>query len=394
MNLLDAQLAAGVRVNAAEFAREHGVCVRTVYRHQARIRAEGEWQPRSRRPHSSPRITPPDLDAWICKLRVELGLDNGADFIRDALGQLHTATGPPWRVPSRSTINRVLARHDLLVRNPAKRPRSSWRRFAYARPRDCYQIDATEVKLGDGTAVAVFDVLDDCTRTLLACHAAPAETAAGAVTAIRQAFTAHGAPAIVLSDNGTAFTSRLTQPGSISTFVQTLLDHGVRPINSSPYHPQTCGKVERHHQTLKKWLNTQPAPHTLAGLQSLLDLYRRYYNTERRHSALPQRSTPAQAWASADSLGGPASLPIQTDATLHRCLVASTGAITVAGHRTSVGTTRAGTTVTAIRDRNHVTVYDPDGQPLGHIQLDPDRNYITLTRTARQTRDTSIGTSP
>jgi transposase InsO family protein len=318
-------------------------------------------------------------------LRVGLGLDNGADFIRDALGDLHARTRPAWRVPSRSTINRVLARHDLLVRNPAKRPRSSWRRFAYARPRDCYQIDATELKLGDTTAVVVFDVLDDCTRTLVGCHAAPAETAAGAVTAIRQAFGEYGTAAIVLSDNGTAFTSRLTQPGSISTFVQCLLEHGARPINSSPYHPQTCGKVERHHQTLKKWLRTQPAPATLAGLQTLLNIYRRYYNTERRHSALPGRATPAQAWASAASLGGPTSLPTQTDATLHRCPVAATGTITVAGRRTSVGTAHAGTTVTAIRDRNHISVYDPNGQPIGHFHLDPDKNYNTLTRTARPT---------
>ena len=119
-----------------------------------------------------------------------------------------------------------------------------------------------------------------------------AETAEGAITAIRQAFTAYGAPAIVLSDNGTAFTSRLTQPGSISTFVQCLLDHSVRPINSSPYHPQTCGKVERHHQTLKKWLSTQPAPGTLTDYKHLLDTYRRYYNTQRRHSALPRPPHP------------------------------------------------------------------------------------------------------
>src|SRR3989442_983365 len=112
MNLLDAQLAAGVAVNAAEFAREHGVSVRTVYRHQARIRAEGEWQARSRRPKTSPRVTPPDLETWICKLRTELGLDNGADFIRDALIDLHARSSPAWPVPSRSTINRVLARHD------------------------------------------------------------------------------------------------------------------------------------------------------------------------------------------------------------------------------------------------------------------------------------------
>jgi transposase InsO family protein len=315
-------------------------------------------------------------------LRVELGLDNGADFIRDALIDMHARSSPAWQVPSRSTINRVLARHDLLERNPAKRPHSSFRRFAYAQPRDCYQIDATNVRLADGSLAAVFDVLDDCTRTLVACHAAPAETAQDAITAITHAFTAYGPPAIMLSDNGAAFTSRLTKPGSISTFVQTLLDHNVRPINSSPYHPQTCGKVERHHQSLKKWLAPRPAPDTLTDLQTLLDAYRHYYNTERRHSALPARATPAQAWTGAANLGGPASLPMQSDATLHRCPVTSNGTIGVAGRRTSVGTTHTGTTVTAIRDGNRVTVYDPDGHPIGHLHLDPDKkNYITLTRT-------------
>ena len=382
MNLLDAQLAAGVAVNAAEFAREHGVSIRTVYRHRDRIGVEGQWQPRSRRPRTSPRATPAELDGWICKLRAELGPDNGADFIRDALTDVHARIGPPWSVPSRSTINRVLARHDLLLRSPAKRPRSSWRRFAYARPRDCYQIDATEVRLADGATVVVFDVLDDCTRTLVACHAAAAETAAAAITAIGQAVAEYGAPALVLSDNGVAFTSRLTHPGSISTFAQTLLDRGVRPINSSPYHPQTCGKVERHHQTLKKWLSRQTPPQSIDGLQALLNVYRRYYNTGRRHSALPRRATPAQAWAHAPSLGGPASLPIQTDATLHRSPVAGNGTIAAAGHRTSVGTAHAGTTVTVIRDGNRATVYDPHGQPLGYFHLDPAKDYITLTRAA------------
>lgn len=379
MNLLDAQLAAGVRVNAAAFAREHGISARTVYRHQARVRAEGQWQQRSRRPRTSPRVTPPELDAWICKLRLELVPDNGADFIRDALIDLHAAAGPVWTVPSRSTINRVLARNGLLERNPAKRPHCSLRRFSYARPRDCYQIDATNVRLADGSLAAVFEVLDDCTRTLLACRAAPAETAQDAITAIRTAFADYGAPAIVLSDNGMAFTSRLTQPGSISTFTQTLLEHGVQPIHCSPYHPQTCGKVERHHQTLKKWLTTQPIPDSITSLQTLLDAYRAYYN-QRRHSALPARNTPEQAWNTAATLGGPASLPIQTDATLYHCPVNRYGAIAVAGHRTSVGTTHAGTTVTAIRDGNHITVYTPDGRPIGHLTLNPDTNYITLTR--------------
>ena len=381
MKMLDAQLAAGVQVNAAAFAREYGVSVRTVLRHRARVREEGQWRERSRRPHRSPRTTPADLDAWICKLRTELGVDNGAEFIRDALRDIHARNGPAWTVPSRSTINRVLERHDLLARNPAKRPRSSWRRFSYARPRDCYQIDATEVHLAQGATAVVFDVLDDCSRTLVACHAAHSETAEAAITAIGKAIDTYGAPAIVLSDNGAAFTSRLTQPGSVSSFTRTLLERGIRPINSTPHHPQTCGKVERHHQTLKKWLHIQPAPATIEDLQNLLDTYRRYYNTQRRHSALPRRATPQQTWQAAPNLGGPASLPIQTDATVHRCAVYDNGAISLGVNRTSVGRAYAGTTVTAIRDGDHVTIYTTDGQPIGHLHLDTTRSYVTLTPT-------------
>lgn len=401
MKLLDAQLAAGVRVNAAEFAREHGVSVRTVYRHRARTRAEGQWRERSRRPRSSPGATSADLQAWILKLRDELGIDNGADHIRDALIDIYARTSPAWVVPARSTINRVLSRHDKLERNPRKRPRSSYRRFAYARPRDCYQIDATEVKLADGSGAAVFDVLDDCTRLLVACHATNAETAQGAVAAITKAVKAYGAPALVLSDNGVAFTSRFLQPGATASFVRALHTWQIRPIHSSPYHPQTCGKVERHHQTLKKWLLTQPAPVSIKELQHLLDAYRRYYNTKRRHSALPQRSTPQRAWDSATSLGGPSSLPIQQDATLHRCPVQPNGAITIGSHSSAVGRARSGTTVTVIRDGDHATVYDDTGLPIGWVHLDHHRRYNSLTLAQDQQTvthvsglraDTSLGT--
>lgn len=379
MRLLDAQLAAGVKVNAAKFAREHGVSVRTVYRHRARVQAEGVWRPRSRRPRTSPNTTPQQLQAWILKLRDDLGLDNGADHIRDALIEIHARTSPAWVVPARSTINRVLSRHDKLARNPKKRPRSSWRRFSYARPRDCYQQDGTEYELADGSKVIIFDVLDDCTRYLVACRAYPGETAQAAIDAITQAVKHHGAPGVVLTDNGAAFTSRLTKPGKgISTFTRTVLGLGSRLIHSSPYHPQTCGKVERHHQTMKKWLRNQPHAVTIDQLQQQLDTYQRYYNN-RRHSALPGRVSPAQAWAAADSLGGPSSPPRQVDATLHHIRVASNGTIGVGGHRMSIGTARIGTTVTIIRDGEHATVYDTDGNPLGHAYLNPDKRYVTLT---------------
>jgi putative transposase len=387
---MDAALVAEIRIgNVEAFCREHGVSRRTFYRHRARIAAEGSWSERSRRPKTSPGRTGEELDAWIGKLRADLGAFNGADFIRDALHDIHardTAAGDPprWRVPSRSTINRVLARHHLLEASPRKRPRASWRRFAFARPRDCYQIDATEVDLADGRTVVVFDVIDDCTRLLVACHAAPSETADAAITAVNKAITAFGAPAIVLSDNGTAFTSRLTNPNAApSKFTRTVTAHGSRLIHSSPYHPQTCGKVERHHQTLKRWLSTQTPPTNLPALQRLLDTYREHYNHHRRHSALTGRTTPAEAWQHAPTHGSPQHLPLQTDATVHHSIVGPTGIICAAGTRIGVGTAHRGQPLTTIRDHHRATVYTTDGQPLGHAEIEPGKTYVPLTHHQR-----------
>jgi transposase InsO family protein len=389
VNLLDATLAAGVRIdNVAAWCRDNDVPVRTFYRHRARWLAERDLSPRSRRPHTSPAQTPADLVAWIVKLRTDLAPDNGADFIRDELFVVADRTRPAWTVPARSTINRVLRRAGLLESNPRKRPRSSWRRFAYARPRDCYQIDATELgpdlTLADGTRIVVFDVLDDCTRMLVGCHAALAETADAAITALTKAIQTHGAPALVLSDNGVAFTNRYTHPDTgPSRFTQTVTATGARLIHASPYHPQTCGKVERHHQTLKQWLAadnaTRPPPRTLHGMQRRLDTYQTYYNTQRRHSAIGRR-TPQQAWTDAPAHGGPTKPPHQTDAIVYRPRVSTTGTISIGTHRLSIGTHYRGQTLTAIRDDRRVTIYTPDGTPITTITTPDQPGYIRQPR--------------
>jgi putative transposase len=375
MRLMDAMLAAGAEIgNVSEWCRVNGVDRRTFYRHKARIEAEGFWQPRSRRPKTSPGATPQEIVAQIVALRGELAPDNGADAIIAALVPAAAAQGwaqRGWRVPHRSTVNKILARQGLVTAQPAKRPRSSFRRFAYARPRDCYQIDATEVKLAGGEAVVIFDVLDDCTRLLAACRAAPAETAAAAVAAITAAAAAHGAPGIVLCDNGTAFSGgRARGQGA---FTRTVTAMGTRLIHSSPYHPQTCGKVERHHQTLKRWLATRPAPATLPALQHLLDDYRGYYNTRRHHTTLG--ATPRHAWDTAPAHGGPGHLPAQDDATIHHLTVTANGTIKLGNHKISLGTHRARQRITAIRDHDRVTCYTPDGTPIGHIHLNHDKTY-------------------
>jgi putative transposase len=311
------------------------------------------------------------------RLRKELAPDNGADAIIAALGPLAAAqdwAGRGWRVPHRSTVNKILKRAGLVKDEPRKRPRSSFRRFAYARPRDCYQVDATEVTLAGGQAVTVFEVLDDCTRLLAACQVTDAETAAGAVAAITAAAAGHGAPGIVLCDNGAAFTGGPRARGAgASAFARAVAGLGARLIHSSPYHPQTCGKVERHHQTLKKWLATRPAPATAEELQALVDAYREHYNTRRHHTAV--KTTPRQAWDTAASHGGPGHLPRQDDATVHTLTVAANGSVRLGGLAIHIGNARAGTKVTAIRDNGHVTIYDPAGTPLGHLHLNHAKHY-------------------
>jgi len=364
------------------WCRLNGVERRTFYRHRERVAAEGAWTERSRRPRSSPTQTDPWLVARIVALREDLKPDNGADNIHAEL--LEQAAGADWPAgllpPSRATINRILGRAGLLNRNPRKRPKSSYRRFAYARPRDCFQIDGTEHTLADGTVVVAIDILDDCSRMWVASHVAAAETSAAAITALTGAVAQFGAPGLVLADNGSAFTggpnkARLTRPGR---FTATVLALGTRLVHSSPYHPQTLGKCERLHQTADKLLaHYFPEPATsITELQARLDVVRDHYNHQRRHSAVG--CSPRRAWDQAPAHGGPEQLPLQTDATVHRLTVIPHDTVSLGPHRIRLGARYGGQQVTALVNGPRVAFHATDGQLLGHVTLDPAKPYARM----------------
>jgi len=282
---------------------ELGISRQTFYEAERRFAADGVagLLPRSRRPHSSPNQTPAAVEDLVVAARKELaeqGWDNGADSIAFRLER------QGHQLPSRATINRILTRRGLVDPQPAKRPRSSWKRFEFAERNGCWQFDAFATKLADGSSVAVFQLLDDCTRLEVANLAAPAETAQAALACFLTAVAAYGVPAMLLSDNGTAFTA--ARHGRHGLLEQAAANLGCRTVQSRPYHPQTCGKNERAHQTCRQWLARRPTPTTLAELQHLLDEYRHAYNHERPHQALGGR-TPAQA--AADVAMATAALP-------------------------------------------------------------------------------------
>lgn len=101
----------------------------------------------------------------------------------------------------------------------------------------------------------------------------------------RDAAATYGDPASVLSDNGAVFTGRYRYKGRVALEV-TLNNRGIAFKHSRPYHPQTCGKVERFHQSLKRGLAGQPVAASTTELQDQLDTFGRYYNTIRPHRAL------------------------------------------------------------------------------------------------------------
>jgi transposase InsO family protein len=257
-----------------EAARAYGVSQGWVSRLVARYRAEGEaaFQPRSRRPQTSPTATSASTVELIVRLRKRLseqGLDAGPDTIAWHLRQHHQLA------VSRATISRILTAHGLVTPQPKKRPRSSYVRFQAALPNQTWQADFTHYRLADATDAEVLTWLDDHSRYALHVSAHAPVTGPVVLAAFRAAVAAHGVPASTLTDNGMVFTTRLAGgKGGRNALEAELRRLHVAQKNASPNHPTTCGKVERFQQTLKKWLATQPVqPATLAELQALLDQF-------------------------------------------------------------------------------------------------------------------------
>ncbi len=288
--LVEAHLLEGRPVS--ELAAAHGVHRSWIYKLLARYRAGGygALERRSRAPRSSPSRTPDALAKAIVDLREQLnaeGHDCGAQTIA------HHLCRQSDQVPSVSTIWRILKREGLIVPQPQKRPRSSLLRFEAELPNETWQADVTHWALAGQGHAEILNMVDDHSRLFLAPRAYPTVKAADVVDVFRMAITLHGAPASLLTDNGAIFTAT---PRGGKVLLQLELERlGIAAKNSRPYHPQTCGKVERLHQTLKRYLANQTPARTLAGLQEQLDGFTGYYNSTRPHRALGGR-TPLQAY--------------------------------------------------------------------------------------------------
>jgi transposase InsO family protein len=359
-----------------EVARAHGVSKSWVGKLVARYRHGGDeaLAPRSRAAHRIPHRTPDELEDEIVGLRkelLELGVDAGAQTIAYHLGRRHD------RVPSVSTIWRVLRRRGFVSPQPHKRPRSSWIRFEAQLPNECWQSDVTHWRLHDGTDVEIVNFLDDHSRLAVASRVLATATAPAVLEVFRGAGARWGFPAALLTDNGCVYTT-WHRAGS-NVMQAELLSLGIDYRHSRPYHPQTCGKVERFHQTLKRWLAKQAPARTIDQLQRQVDRFVAYYNEIRPHRSTGRRP-PLQAFEARDRArpSGPR-VPVGAGVRVRRDRIDKNGKVTLR-HRTrlhhiGVGHAHKGKRVILLVDELDVRVLSVDGELLRHLTLDPNRDY-------------------
>jgi transposase InsO family protein len=368
LEVVSGHLSISAAARAYSMSRQH------IYRLLKRYHDGGleAVEPRSRRPASNPRAVTDEVIAAIVLLREKLtanGLDAGPVTLQSHLAEQQLP------VPSTSTIRRILHHHGLITPQPRKRPKRSFRRFAAEQPNECWQSDFTHWPLADGTDTEILNWLDDHSRYLLYCTAFRSVSVNQVVASFTTLIDTNGMPASTLTDNGSVYTSRFTH--GHNDFERLIATLGIKQKNGSPGHPQTQGKIERFHQTLKRWLAARPRPATLTDLQDLLDEFTVIYNTARVHRALPAGTTPAQAYAArpkATPTGVIEHFRIRHDT------VDQFGKLTLRHgsqlHHLGIGRRHAGTPVLILVATSTVTViskYSYD--PIASHHINPDRNY-------------------
>ena len=365
-------------------AAKYGYSRQHLHRLLARYKIGGieAVDPRPRKPLSNPAATPAPTRERIIELRLHLtrqGWDAGPITLAWHLEQ------EGHRPPSTSTIRRILHAAGLITPEPRKRPRSSYRRFAAAQPNQTWQSDFTHWRLADGTDVEILTWLDDHARYLLSCTAHTPVTGDDVTATFLTAAEENGYPASTLTDNGRVYTARFG--GGHNAFEYLLALLGITQKNGAPGHPQTQGKVERFHQTLKKHLAEQPPAATIAELQDQLDRFRDYYNHQRPHRELG-RNTPAYTYpytslpkAAPNGDHRPGHYRLRHD----RLDKDGKMSFRRAGrmHHLGTGATHARKRVLAIADDTTVTVIELEtAEILSTHQIEPDKSYWRNTQRA------------
>lgn len=266
--------------NKRELCRRFGISPKTGYKWLARSddALPSALADRSRRPHTSPAQSSAATEQAVLGLRREHPAWGGRKIAR-RLADLGQARLAP------STVTHILHRHGLITPE-ASQAAQPWHRFEHDAPNSLWQIDfkghfATLVGRCHGLTL-----LDDHSRFNLLLSALARTDTAPVQAQLTQAFRRYGLPLRINADNGPPWGSPSAGGRSLSELAIWLIRLGVRVSFSTPYHPQTNGKLERFHRSLDAEVIAGKYFKDHASVQRTFDAWRQTYNCERPHEAL------------------------------------------------------------------------------------------------------------
>lgn len=269
--------------NMSAICREYGISRKTGYKWLERFREEGQLEEHSREPHQQPSKTRAEIEELILKTR-SLYPYWGARKI-EAFLQSAGETLPSYR-----TIHRIIKQHDLVSQEASEKSRNL-QRFEREASNELWQTDFKgEFLMGNATWCYPLTILDDHARFSLRIEPKPNQQ--NVTSSFIDTFREYGLPNAILSDNGPYFAGCR---GGYNQFERFLMDQDVLPIHGRFYHPQTQGKIERFHRTLKRELLLATTPYDLSEASELFSRWRKFYNEVRPHAAL-NNCTPAQRY--------------------------------------------------------------------------------------------------
>jgi transposase InsO family protein len=268
--------------NLSVLCKRYGISRKTGYKWLRRSGAEGAagLQDRSRRPRHTHNKTADDVEKAVVALR-RTHPAWGARKLRTRLKTLGQAD-----VPAVSTVHGILLRHGLIDPNTAAPPHA-WQRFEHAAPNHLWQMDFKGHFALQQARCHPLTVLDDHSRFSLCLAACADETGNTVQTRLTSTFEQYGLPDAMTMDNGAPWGSDADHP--YTAFTLWLMRLNIRVTHSRPYHPQTQGKDERFHRTLKAEVLRGPPFRDLTHAQLRFDAWRSVYNLERPHEALGQQ---------------------------------------------------------------------------------------------------------
>ncbi len=267
-------------VNRRELCRRFGISAQTGYKWLSR-RTVGDapLADRSRRPHSSPLRSPAAVEARVLAVRDEHPAWGARKIVRCLERDGHDA-------PAGSTVHAILRRHGRVGASSGT-PGKPWQRFEKPAPNLLWQMDFKgRVALANGAACHPLTIVDDHSRYAVCLQACGNERSETVRSELEATFHRYGLPDAMLVDNGSPWGDGPRQ--SWTRLGVWLLKLGVDVLHSRPYHPQTRGKNERFHRTLKAEVFALRRFRDLGEVQRAFDHWRPIYNFERPHQALDQ----------------------------------------------------------------------------------------------------------